>query len=69
MITKPKKTLDELRNTIARYGPIVDTLADKYAHNVVSITLGIIAEQHGEAAANEAIDDFDLEEKGWRRHG
>ncbi len=67
-MTKKHKTLTELRETIARHGPIVGTPADKYAHNVVSLTLAIIAERYGNAAANEAIDDYDLEAKGWRKH-
>ncbi len=68
MTTTHKKTLDELRKTIAQYGPTVDTPADQYAHNVVSMSLSIIADRHGKAAANEAIDDYDLEEKGWHKN-
>lgn len=67
MTAKPE-TLYKLRNTIARYGPIVDTVADQYAHNIVSITLRIIAKEYGTAKANEAIEDFDLEAKGWYKH-
>ena len=68
MTTTHKKTLTKLRETIAEYGPIVGTPADQYAHNVVSMTLSIIADRHGKAAANEAIDDYDLEAKGWYKH-
>ncbi len=57
--------LNELRLKIAEYGPLVDTPSDRYAHNIVGITLSMIAEEFGVAAANEAIKDFDLEEKGW----
>ncbi len=57
--------LEEHRLVIAEYGPMVGTPADRYAHNIVSITLSMIAEEFGTAAANEAIGDFDLEEKGW----
>ncbi len=67
MTTTPE-TLTELRETIAGYGPIVDTSADQFAHNVVSLTLMLIAKEHGKAAANEAIDDYDLEDKGWHKH-
>lgn len=66
MTTTPK-TLDALRETIAQFGPIVDTPGDQYAHNIVGIALSIIAKKHGVAAANEAIDDFDLEAKGWHK--
>lgn len=59
------KTLDELRMKIAEYAPIVDTPADQYAHNIVGITLSIIAKEYGVAAANEAIEDLELEAKGW----
>ncbi len=66
-VTTTPKTLDKLRATIAEYGPIVDTPDDQYAHNVVSITLSMIANEHGVAAANEAIDDYGLEAKGWHK--
>lgn len=55
----------ELRTQIAEYGPLVDTPSDRYAHNIVGIVLSQIAEEFGTAAANEAIEDFNLEEKGW----
>ncbi len=67
MTTTPD-ALTELRKTIAQYGPIVDTTADQYAHNIVGIALAMIAQDHGNAAANAAIDDYDLEAKGWRKH-
>ena len=67
MTTTPK-TLDELRETIEGYGPVVDTPEDQYAHNIVNLTLGIIAKEYGDTAANEAIDDYNLEAKGWRKH-
>ena len=59
--------LSELRGTIAKHGPIVDTPADQYAHNVVSLTLAIIAKEYGVAAANEAINDYGLGAKGWHQ--
>lgn len=67
MTTTHKKTLTELRETIAEYGPIVDTPADQFAHNVISVSLSLIADRHGHAAANEAIEDYDLEAKGWKK--
>lgn len=59
------KTLQEHRLVIAEYGPMVDTPSDVYAHNIVGIVLSQIAEEYGVAAANEAIEDFGLEDKGW----
>ena len=59
--------LTELRITIAEYGPMVGTPADQFAHNIVGVTLSMIAEEFGTAAANEAIADFDLEAKGWKK--
>ncbi len=66
-MTTVRKTLDELRETIAEFGPIVGTPADQYAHNIVSMTLAMIAKEYGVAAANEAIQDFGLEGKGWHQ--
>jgi hypothetical protein len=59
--------LTELRLKIAKYARIVNTPADQFAHNIVGINLSIIAKEFGVAAANEAIEDFDLEEKGWSK--
>lgn len=59
--------LSELYGTIAEYGPIVDTPADQYAHNIIGITLAMIAKEYGVAAANEAIDAYGLEAKGWHK--
>ena len=66
-MTTTHDTLDELRDTIDKYGPIVDTPADKYAHNVVSMALISIAGRFGLPAANAAIEDFDLEAKDWKK--
>ena len=67
MTTTPE-TLEKLRETLAEYGPMVNMpTRDRYAHNIVSMTLSIIAEEYGVAAANEAIDDYDLEARGWRK--
>jgi hypothetical protein len=60
-------TLDELRLQIAKYAPIVDTPADQYAHNIVGLCLSQIAKEFGVADANEAIEDFGLEAKGWSK--
>ena len=62
------KGLDQLRAEIAEYAPIVDTPADQYAHNIVGLCLAQIDKEFGTAMANEAIEDYDLEAKGWRKH-
>lgn len=46
---------------------MVDTPEDQYAHNIVSLTLSTIARKYGADTANEAIDDYDLEAKGWHK--
>ena len=57
--------LSELRLKIAAYAPMGNTPSDQYAHNIVGIILAEIAKKFGTAAANEAIEDFNLENKGW----
>jgi hypothetical protein len=37
-----------------------------YSHNLISINLTIIANNHGKAAANKAIRDLGLDELGWQ---
>ena len=61
------ETLDELRLKLAKYVPMVDTPQDRYAHNIVGLLLSQIDKEHGRKAANEAIDEFDLEALGWHK--
>lgn len=63
MAKKPHKTLQQYRGDIARQARYVDI--KPYSHNIISLTLGMIAEHYGQEEANKAIIDFDLEEKGW----
>ncbi len=65
MTTTPSNE-EELRLTIAEYGPLVDTPMDQYAHNIVSMALISLAGRYGIPAANAAIEDFGLEAKGWK---
>ena len=65
MTTTPSNE-EELRLTIAEYGPLVDTPRDQYAHNIVSMALISLAGRYGIPAANAAIEDFGLEAKGWK---
>ena len=58
-----KKTLRELRASIKKEVKYVDK--KPYSHNIISLTLGIIAEEFGKAEANKAIVDFKLEKRGW----
>lgn len=61
------KTLEQLRLQIAEYVPMVDTPSDRYAHNIVGMLLRQIDSEHGRAAANEVIGDFELEELGRKK--
>jgi hypothetical protein len=38
-----------------------------FSHNIISIVLRRVAEVHGHDAANELIDEFDLEDLGWQK--
>lgn len=38
-----------------------------YSHNIISIVLRHISSEHGVKAANEAIEEFDLEDLGWEK--
>lgn len=59
-------TLEELRLQIVKYGPLVGTDKDRFAHNIVSMCLSRIAKDFGVAAANEAIKDMGLEPRGFK---
>ncbi len=60
------KTLDELRDQIEELAPTVDTPADGYGHNIISLCLAQIDTEFGTAEANKAIENFDLEDLGWK---
>jgi hypothetical protein len=59
-----KKTLKELRAGIKKEVPYVDL--KPFSHNIISISLMIIAKEYGKEEANKAIRDFDLTELGWK---
>lgn len=67
MASQTPRTLDNLREEIARVAPLVDTPADRYAHNIVTMCLIQIDSMHGRDAANEAIEDYGLEPLGWKK--
>ena len=58
------KTRKQWRKIIADNAPEVDVLP--YSHSLISLALGAIDREWGEAAANKAIRDFGLEELGWK---
>ena len=60
-----KKTLEELRKDIEEQIPGVDIAP--YSHNIISLTLSAIAKSFSKEEANRAIDDFALEELGWKK--
>lgn len=39
----------------------------QYSHNIISLALQEAAKKFGNHIANDLIDEFDLEEKGWRK--
>jgi len=59
-----KKTLKELRAEIKKEVPYVDF--KPFSHNIISISLMIIAKDYGKEEANKAIRDLKLDELGWR---
>jgi len=60
---KRPRTLAEWREAIgtavAKDGP--------YSHNIISLSLMAIASRFGRTEANKAIEDFNLENLGWRK--
>lgn len=56
-------TLNSLREAISANVESVDK--KPYSHNIISISLSTIASVYGYEAANEAIEDFGLEDLGW----
>ena len=62
-MTDPKN-LGELQSDISAALPKLDR-PGSYSHNIISICLRMIAENHGNDAANETIRDLGLDKKGW----
>lgn len=57
------KTLDEYRNIIKEEVPYIDK--KPYSHNIIGMTLSIIAKEYGDEEVKKAIRDFKLDKKGW----
>jgi len=60
-----KKTLSKLRSIIKKERDFVDL--KPYSHNIISLTLMQIAKEYGYEKANKCIDDFELENLGWKK--
>jgi len=59
------KTLEELREIIDNEVPFVDI--KPYSHNIIGLALVTIAKRYGYDVANQAIEDFGLEDLGWHK--
>jgi len=55
--------LEELRATLKREASYVGK--KPFSHNIIRITLSIIADEFGGAEANKAVRDFRLKRKGF----
>jgi len=59
------KGLKEWRKSIKKEIPYIDI--KPYSHNIVSISLQAIAKEYGKQEADKAINDFNLEQFGWKK--
>ncbi len=64
MVISKKHTLSQLRKDIKELVSVEST-TNNFSHNLISLTLRMIAEDYGKKQANKAIVDFGLEELGW----
>lgn len=64
-----KRTLKQLREDIEEQIPPlhISCTSNNFNHNIISLTLRIIARDFSKRSANKAIRDFNLEELGWRQ--
>lgn len=53
-------------NSIDREIDYVDI--KQYSHNIISLKLQSAAKKFGNEVANDLIDEFGLEDLGWRKH-
>ena len=58
-------SLEALKAKIAREVDYVDV--KPYSHNIINLVLMQMAHEYGKEAANKTIDEFGLEELGWRK--
>ena len=65
VVVKNKKRLAELYAKIEKEVEFVDV--KPYSHNIISLILRTISKEFGYNEANEAIDEFKLDEIGWQK--
>lgn len=63
-MTEKKQTLKELRADIKRNRSTLQRM-EGFSHNIIAITLQIIANEYGVAEANKAIRELKLDKLGW----
>jgi len=59
------ETLDSLREKIGEEADYVDI--KPYSHNIIGLVLRQIDRDYGKSEANKAIEDYGLEDLGWRK--
>ena len=57
--------LEEARQKIRDEVGFVDI--KPYSHNIIGFVLLSVSKEHGKKQANELIDEFKLEELGWKK--
>jgi hypothetical protein len=60
-----KKTLQELKDIIAREKDFIGI--KPYSHNIISLVLLQISQEHSKEEANKCIDEFELQKHGWKK--
>ncbi len=56
---KLKQAKDRIEKALAANGP--------YSHNIISMALGDVFNNLGQQAANDLIDEYELEDLGWEK--
>ena len=57
--------LDDARKQIKKEKPFVNV--KPYSHNIIGLVLSQVANENGYDAANGLIEEFGLEELGWKK--
>ena len=61
-----KMKLDKMTMKILHEIPYIDI--KPFSHNIISLELRLVSEQFGQDVANQLIEHFGLDTKGWRVH-
>ena len=61
-----KMKLDKMTMKILHEIPYIDI--KPFSHNIISLELRLVSEQFGQDVANQLIEGFGLDTKGWRVH-